>query len=275
MKTFGFFPINVNSKAMSTAQHRQKAIVELLSREGGRLSVNSLSERLGVSSVTIRQDLRVLAGDRVVDRVYGGAVLRAGGAPLSELSFEARAREATRQKDAIGRHAAALVKPGYGIALDGSTTACALVPYLKQIANLTIVTNSLIVAQQLRDAESHTVLMTSGRLRRESATIVGTLNGLPPINLNLGFFGAWGVSLIAGITDVNPEEVRMRQVMIEHCLETIIVVDGRKMGEVAPYTYATLDRISRIITDDSAPPHVVSDLCSQWVTVDVVPVSRS
>ncbi len=259
---------------MSTIHERHKAIVELLKQGGGRLSVNALSERLGVSSVTIRQDLRTLAEDRVVDRVYGGAVLRASGLPLSELSFEVRAREATRQKDAIGRHAAALVKPGYGIALDGSTTACALVPYLKQIANLTIVTNSLIIAQQFRDTPRHTVLMTSGRLRGESATIVGTLNGLPPINLNLGFFGAWGVSLIAGITDVNPEEVKMRQMMIEHCLETIIVVDGRKWGEVAPYTYASLDQVSRIITDDSAPPHLVSELCNRWVTVDVVPVDR-
>ncbi len=259
---------------MSTIHERHKAIVELLRQEGGRLSVNALSERLGVSSVTIRQDLRTLAEDRVIDRVYGGAVLHMAGPPLSELSFEVRAREATRQKDAIGRYAAALVKPGYGIALDGSTTVCALVPYLKQIANLTIVTNSLMVAQQFREATHHTILMTCGRLRGESATIVGTLNGLPPINLNLGFFGAWGVSLIAGITDVNPEEVRTRQIMIEHCLETIIVVDGRKWGEVAPYTYAALDQVSRIITDDSAPSHLVSELCNHWVTVDVVPVDR-
>ncbi len=257
---------------MSTVRDRHKAIIELLKREGGRLSVNTLSERLGVSAVTIRQDLRALAEDRLVDRVYGGAVLRPPAPPLSESSFETRAREATRQKDAIGRYAAGLVKPGYGIALDGSTTACALVPYLKQIANLTIVTNSLIIAQHFRDAPRHTVLMTSGRLRGESATIVGTLNGIPPINLNLGFFGAWGVSVIAGITDVNPEEVRMRQAMIAHCLETIIVVDGRKWGEVAPYTYAALDQISRIITDDSAPPHLVSELCNRWVTVDVVPL---
>lgn len=260
---------------MSTVHDRHKAIIELLKREGGRLSVNALSERLGVSSVTIRQDLRALAEEKIVDRVYGGAVLRNMSPPTMELSFETRIQEAVRQKEAIGRYAASLVKRGYGIALDGSTTAFALIPYLKQIGELTIVTNSLFVAQQFRDAPRLVVFLASGRLRGESGTVVGSLNGVPALNLNLGFFGAWGVSPTQGITDVNPDEVAMRRTMMALCLETIIIVDGRKWGEVAPYTWATFDEIGRIITDDSAPRAVVEEVRRLGVTVEIVPVTSA
>ncbi len=258
---------------MSTVRDRHRAIIELLKSEGGRLSVNALSERLGVSSVTIRQDLRALAEKKLVDRVYGGVVLRSTSFPALELSFETRLQEAVRQKEAIGRYAASLVRRGYGIALDGSTTAYALIPYLKQIGELTIVTNSLFIAQRLRDAPRLTVFLPSGRLRGESATLVGSLNGVPALNLNLGFFGAWGVSPTQGITDVNPDEVAMRRAMMALCLETIIIVDGRKWGEIAPYTWATFDEIGRIITDDSAPRDVVEEVRRLGVTVDVVPVN--
>jgi DeoR/GlpR family transcriptional regulator of sugar metabolism len=259
---------------MSTVRERHRAIIELLRQEGGRLSVNALSERLGVSSVTIRHDLRALAEEKIVDRIYGGAVLRSLSASPLELSFETRIQEAIPQKEAIARYAASLVRRGYGIALDGSTTAFLLVPHLKQIGELTIVTNSLFVAQQLRDAPRLMVYMPSGRLRGESGTVVGSLNGVPALNLNLGFFGAWGISPVQGITDVSPDEVAMRRAMMAMCLETIIIVDGRKWGEVAPYTWAAFSEIGRIITDDSAPLQIVEEVRRLGVTVDVVPVNN-
>jgi DeoR/GlpR family transcriptional regulator of sugar metabolism len=257
---------------MSTIRERHKAIVKLLKQEGGQLSVNALSDKLRVSSVTIRQDLRALADENVVERVYGGAVLRPSIPLSSELSFETRLQEAFRAKEALGRFAVQMVKHGYGIALDGSTTVFALVPFLKPFTNLTIVTNSLIIAQNFRDTPHNKVFVPSGRMRGESATVVGTLDGVPNINLNIGFFGAWGVSLSGGITDVDPDEVEMRQAMMTQCREVVIVADGRKWGEIAPYTYATLEDVDRIITDDSAPEALVGQVREQGVIVDVVPV---
>jgi DeoR family transcriptional regulator of aga operon len=270
-----WFQIYINPKDMSTIQKRHQTIIELLKQKGGRLSVNDLSDRLGVSSVTIRQDLRTLADKNVLERVYGGAVLRSGGSGSVELSFEVRQQEAARDKNAIGRFAAQLVKDGYGIAIDGSTTAFALVPYLKQYTNLTIVTNSLIVAQGFRDTPRNKVYVPCGRMRGESATIVGSPEGLPDINLNFGFFGAWGVSLPGGISDVDPDEVKMRRAMMTRCLKTVVIVDGRKWGETAPYTYATADEIDRIITSTSAPDDLVEAFRQRGVIVDMVSASFS
>lgn len=255
---------------MSTIKKRHAAIIELLQQAGGRLSVSDLSNQLHVSEVTIRHDLRTLAEKNVLERIYGGAVLRATDPNSVELSFEVRQQEFRRQKDRIGQFAARLVKDGYGIAVDGSTTAYALVPYLKQLTNLTVVTNSLIVAQGFRDSPRNKVYVPCGRIRGESATIVGSPDGLPDLNLNFGFFGAWGVSLPSGITDVDPDEVEMRQAMIMRCLQKVIIVDGRKWGEIAPYTYATLEAVDRIITDESAPDDVIQEFRKLGIVVNVV-----
>jgi DeoR/GlpR family transcriptional regulator of sugar metabolism len=256
---------------MSTIADRHKAILEILKQEGGRSSVNDLSERLGVSSVTIRQDLRTLAEISLVERVYGGAVLRSMMSLSPELAFEVRLQEARRQKEAIARFGARLVRDGYGIALDGSTTTCAMVPYLKGLQDLTVVTNSLIIAESFRDVPRNQVLVPSGRIRGEAATIVGSPDALPDLNLSYGFFGAWGISLERGATDVDADEVEMRRAMIRHCLKVVVLIDGRKWGEVASYTYVRLEQVDRVITSDDAPPQLVEQLRNQGIAVDVVP----
>jgi DeoR/GlpR family transcriptional regulator of sugar metabolism len=253
---------------------RHKALIALLSQEGGRMSVTTLSEKLGVSTVTIRQDLRMLAKQKLIERDHGGAVLRSPALRSRELSFEVRLQEARLEKDAMACFAARLVKDGYGIALDGSTSAYALVPYLKPMQNLTIVTNSLVIAESFRDTPRNKVLVPGGCIRGESATIVGFPEMVADLNLYFGFFGAWGVSLAQGASDIDPDEVRMRQALISRCLKVIILVDGRKLGEVAPYTYARLDQIDRVITSDDAPAGLVEQLRAAGTAIDVVPVIR-
>lgn len=257
---------------MSTITKRHQAIIDLLRQEGGRLSVRALSERLGVSAVTIRHDLRSLEAEHILERIYGGAILRARAPMMVELSFEVRQGEARKEKAALGRFAAQLVRDGYGIAMDGSTSVYALVPHLKQLNNLTIVTNSLMVAQSFRDTPRIKVLIPAGRIRGESATIVGEPDSLPHINLSLGFFGAWGVSLDGGISDVDPDEVVMRQAMIRRCMKTVIVIDSRKWGETAPYTYAQPRDVSRIISTNGASPEIVEQYRALGVEIDLVPV---
>ncbi|MBZ0285997.1 MAG: DeoR/GlpR family DNA-binding transcription regulator, partial [Anaerolineae bacterium] len=213
---------------------RRRAILEEL-RINGRVSVKLLSQNMNVSTVTIRHDLRALEEEGLLERTYGGAVLRKSAAPqLAELSFAVRNTKEHEAKDWIGAAAAALVRENYSIALDASTTAYALVPYLKNLGNITILTNNLIIAQSFLDHPSIEVLIPGGRLRKDSVSVVGRPDGLPDMNLNIGFFGAWGVSTQAGISDIDPEEVAMKQAMIERCVSTVIVADASKWGQVAP-----------------------------------------
>lgn len=248
-------------------KERRREIVERL-RARGRVSVRELSRMMGVSTVTIRQDLRSLEAAGLLERTHGGAVLPQTKMSGPELSFDIRMGEHHDEKEAIARFAASLVQNGMSIALDASTTAFAMVPYLKHVRPLIVVTNSLSVAHGFLDAPHVTVHMPGGRLRRDSVALVGRINPLPEINLNFGFFGARGISREAGITDSDPDEVGVKRALMARCLRTVIVAGADKWDRVAPYEVAALGQVHVIITGPSAPEPLVS-LC-RGLGVDVV-----
>ncbi len=251
-------------------QERRQLILDDLKRDG-RVSVKALSEKLNVSEVTVRQDLRALEEEGYLERTYGGAMLRNTSPSSAELSFDIRRRKHQAEKDVIGRAAAELVKDGYGIALDGSTTVFAMTPYLKQRDGLTIVTNSLIVAQQFLDSARIRVLLPAGRMRRDSISLVGSPDTLPDVNLNLGFFGARGISFEAGFTELNEEEAEMKRAMAAHCIQTVVLADASKWGEVVPYTYAQVKDVARIITLASVPVSALKPFHEAGLAVELVP----
>ncbi|MEZ4667940.1 MAG: DeoR/GlpR family DNA-binding transcription regulator [Anaerolineae bacterium] len=250
-------------------EERRHLILEDL-KQNGRVSVKILSDKLGVSEVTIRQDLRALEEEGVLERTYGGAMLRSASSTSAELSFDIRRRKHKAEKDAIGRAAAALVRDGYGIALDGSTTSFAMTPYLKPSDGLTIVTNSLMIAQQFLDSPRIRILMPAGRLRQDSISLVGSPETLADINLNLGFFGVRGLAFAAGITELSPEEADMKRAMMKLCYANVVLADSSKWGLVSPYTFAEARDISRIITASGCPPEEVEKFRALSVQVDVI-----
>lgn len=254
---------------------RRRAIVDKLKADG-RVFVKDLSEEMQVSAVTIRQDLRALEEDGFLERTYGGAVSKHLTVELPpELSFDLRSTRNRYAKAAIGAAAAAMVKEGYSIALDASTTAFALVPHLKHLKKLTIVTNNLAVAQSFSNRTGIEIFLPGGRLKKETLSIVGQPEGLPDINLNMGFFGAGGLSLQGGMSDLDPDEVAMKQAMIGRCLAPVLVIDGSKWGQTAPYTVLPAHKIERIITTANAPADLVEQFRQIGVQVHIIPFAKS
>ena len=255
-------------------EERRRAILERL-REHGRVSVNELSEAMHVSAVTIRQDLRALEESHLLERTYGGALVRSSEYPLKELSFGVRLKRNRKAKDKIGEAAAALVTNDSAVALDGSTTVYEIVPHLKKLDKITVVTNSLVIAQSFLDRPSFQVLMPGGRLRRDSIALVGHPEDLPDINLNIGFFGAHGITTVSGFSEVDRDEGAMKKAMIAHCIRPVIVADGSKWGLTAPYTFASVDDIHDAITTSDAQPELVEEFRSLGVNVQVVPLAEN
>ena len=250
-------------------QERRQLILDDLRRDG-RVSVKTLSEKLNVSEVTIRQDLRALEDEGILERTYGGAMLRTPSSTAAELSFDIRRRKHKGEKDEIGRCAVALVKDGYGVALDSSTTTFAMIPYLKRYDGLTIVTNSLVIAQQFLDSPRIRVLLPGGTLRRDSISLVGNPGSLPDINLNVGFFSAQGVTFEAGITEIGPDEAEMKRALMSRCITKVITVDASKWGKVAPYTYAAARDVARIITTNGIPEAEVLPFRQAGIIIETV-----
>jgi DeoR/GlpR family transcriptional regulator of sugar metabolism len=250
-------------------EERRRVILEQL-KQHGRVSVKALSELMNVSAVTIRQDLRALEDVGLLERTYGGAVTRESGALPPELSFHVRLGKRRAEKQAIAAAAAELLEDGCSLALDASTTAYALIPHIKNLKRVTVITNSLIIAQNFLDSPHVQVLIPGGRLRRDSISTVGQPDGLPDIHLNVGFFGARGISLVGGCTEIDPDEVAMKSAMIGRCVRTVMLVDASKWGQVAPYTFLKPEKILHIISSDEAPADLVEAFREHGTRIELV-----
>jgi DeoR family transcriptional regulator of aga operon len=244
---------------------RQQQILTLLS-QNERASVSELSQRFGVSEVTIRADLQVLDVLHLIVRTHGGAVL-APQAP--ELSLVLRRQKQAAEKERIGAEAAGLVADGDAIFLDASSTTLALAYALRHRHDLTILTHSLFVAQSLLDAPGVTVVMTGGTLQRDTISLLGTdgLAILRKYNIKTGFFGAHGLSFPEGLTDVSAGEAEVKRAVVKMCRQVVALTDATKWGRVGPSSFARPHDLHAIITDPGAPPALVEQAIAIGVHV--------
>ncbi|MFN2167465.1 MAG: DeoR/GlpR family DNA-binding transcription regulator, partial [Anaerolineae bacterium] len=133
---------------------------------------------------------------------------------------------------------------------------------LDQHRFLTVITNSLAIAQQLLDAGGATVVMPGGRLRSETASLIGLdgLGMLDQFNIRKGFFGAHGITVEEGLTDVSAEEADVKRPLVARCRQVIAVLDATKWGQVGVATFATLDQVDAIITNREAAGDLVEQV---------------
>ena len=246
---------------------RMEEVLRLLETRDS-VHVTELSEVFAVSEVTVRSDLTELARQGLVARVRGGVRPLQRG--QSELGFDLRLRLESERKQAIARAAAAMVEEGEAVALDSSTTAFYLAHELRSKRELVVVTNGLLIAAALADAPGITVLVTGGTLRLSAMSLVGDLGAdvLRTTQISKGFLGARGLSLGRGLMDLNPDEVRIKQVMADACEQVIGILDGTKWHRSALLSFCPAEQVDAIVTDASAP----ADEVDAWRTsgVDVI-----
>ena len=194
-------------------EERRQEILRCVN-ELGRVSVGDLSQQFCVSEVTIRADLQALADSNLLVRTHGGAVTANRVVP--DISLSARLQQQVHEKDRIGEAGAAMVVDGDSIFLDSSSTALAIARQLKDRRHVTIISNSLAVAQEMLDAPGVTVVMPGGTLRRETASLIraDSLDALRKLNIQKGFFGAHGLCVPEGLTDVSADEADMKQPLV-------------------------------------------------------------
>ena len=253
---------------MLSVARRDKILAVLQTKHSA--SVGELSKVCKVSVVPIRQDLNRMAHDGLLARTRGGAMLtdRAN----RELNFSARDRLNADAKQRIGALAATLVNPGDSIILDASTTALYVVRAImrrQELHDLTIITNGIQTALELVNRPDITTVLTGGILRMTSISLVGSIGWevLGKINANKGFFGTRGISIEAGLTDVNMLEANIKKAMVERCQEVIAVADASKFGEMSLVSFAPIEKVTRIITDNSAPRAALDPLRERGVQV--------
>lgn len=235
-------------------EERRRRIVEQVRRRGS-VSVTTLAKELGVSGMTIRRDLESLAAEGVLDKVHGGATLRRG-ASAEELDFELTSERNLTQKEAIAAEAMKLIEPGMSVGISAGSTTWTFARHLLAVPDLTVVTNSLRVAETFRRTETDHLVVLTGGVRTPSDALVGPVAdaALKSLHCDVVFLGVHGVDVDAGLTTPNLAEAQTNQALIASGGRLVVLADHTKFGRVGLKTISPLDRVGTLITDSAADP---------------------
>ena len=182
-----------------------------------------------------------------------------------------RKEKQKREKEIIAKRAASIVSDGEVIFLDSSTTAAYIIPFLKDKHEITIVTNGMETAYQAINQLNVTVILTGGRVRRNTLSLVGASLScvLPDGNISKAFLGSWGVSLKEGFTDVNSDEIEVKRAAIQRAQVNVVLADSSKWGRVSFRSFAYFSDIDILISDPGAPSDLVEEVKGLGVKVVV------
>lgn len=241
------------------ARQRQALILDRV-RQVGAVRVADLVRELHVSDMTVRRDLEILQEQGFLEKVHGGATA------LSRLTsyepaFATKSALQQAEKAAIAAEAAALVEPGMAIAISAGTTTYALAGRVADIPGVTVVTNSLRVAEVLNRSGRHdqTVILTGG-VRTPSEALVGpfAIAQLRSVHLDIAFMGVHGMDARAGFTCPNLQEADTDRAMIEAGRRLVVVADHTKWGVIGIASIARLDQADVLVTDASLDPDALA-----------------
>jgi DeoR family galactitol utilization operon repressor len=244
---------------------RERSILDLLAEEGS-LSVSRLSEKLGVSTVTIRTDLKNLEKLGYLERTHGGA------APSFHASILERLRENTPAKGRIARAAAALVRDGDRIMVEAGTTTALVVRHLIGKRDIHIVTNSALVLNYARHNPTLSVTMTGGEYRRLTESLVGplALDAIERHNVRLAFVGTDGLTLERGMTTHLVEGAEIVKAMVARAETSVLLADSSKYGRSGFVSVLPLSGVDRVIMDEGLSPEAEAELRSAAINLTLV-----
>ncbi|WP_111766908.1 DeoR/GlpR family DNA-binding transcription regulator [Nakamurella deserti] len=251
-----------------TSRERRAEIVRLAT-VSGLANVEELSTVLGVTSSTIRRDLAVLTAQGKLARTYGGAMALV---PHPEASLRQRSGQAFEAKRAIGRWAAAQVRPGETVLLDAGSTTGAMANALASAREIVVATVGLNALDELADATGVEVLSLGGRLRPLSQGFVGPLTeaSLERMTFDRAFMGTDGVTADRGICEADLTQTRQKELMMRRAEHVYVLAHAAKLGQRPFHAWAVMPDHWTLVTDDSAEREEVAKFKDHGIDVVVV-----
>ena len=254
---------------------RQNEISNYL-KKNRKATTNELSELLNVSATTIRTDLNRMEKENLLIKTHGGAVYRDPSSEATELTarpyhFHDRESENIVEKEVIASRAVQYIKDNMCIILDASSTAYTLARKLGTQNKLTVITNGIYTALELKDNPNITVILVGGIVTQQSASIEGLLGHdlLHQIHADIAFVSARGFSIEEGMTDFSIYEAELKKEFINRSAKCIALVDHTKFDSTSISSFASPDDLNLIITDCGIDQTILDLYTSTGVPVEV------
>ncbi|MCH3964643.1 MAG: DeoR/GlpR family DNA-binding transcription regulator [Clostridium sp.] len=254
------------------AFERHNKILELLYKDK-KVTTDGLSKLINVSACTIRNDLNKLEKDGLIKRIHGGAVL-----PQTiqrELSFPSRKSKNQNEKNAIGKKAYDLVKDGQCIIIDASSTSMSFAKYLnKTDFRITVITNGIYTALELKDNNNINVILVGGVVRPKSGSLEGLMgkNLISQINADVAFLSARGFTMEEGLTEFNIYEAELKKLLISRARKVVAMLDFSKLEVNSISSFADSKQVDTIITDYNSQKDILEKY--EKCGIDVIVAQR-
>lgn len=249
--------MNKNDSYLKAERHHQ---IQAIVNDQSRATVQELSTLFGVSDATIRRDLEELDSQGLIHRTHGGAV-RAITAPKEPPMIQ-RMGENLLEKARIGKAAVALIRDGETIFLGSGSTVVEVARNLPADINLTVITNSLPVVNEIATHPGIDLIVIGGMLRQSELSMVGHVAELAvrEFRADRVFLGMYAVDIACGFTNDYPPEIMTDRAILGIARQVIVLADHSKFGRVSSMLVAPVSAAQIIITDQATPQSTVDQL---------------
>ena len=248
---------------------RQEQLLHFV-QQRRRATVNELSQRFDVSVATVRRDLESLEGQGVIQRFHGGAKVIKQAPP--ELPVLQRSEQRADEKERIGRAAAELVENGDTVFLGSGTSVLEVAKHLHTRKSLTVITNSLLVLNELSRVPEITIVGLGGMLRHSEMSMIGhiTEQALAEVRAQKIIMGIRAIDVQHGLTNDYLPETKTDRAILAQSGEIIIVADHSKCTRVSTAFLAPINAINTFVTDHQTQPDFLQALEAQGIRVLIV-----
>ncbi len=251
------------------AEERRREIVAVLGRNG-RITVEEVARRFGVSAVTARGDLDALSDSGALVRSHGGGIKPLEAAPEHPLRVRAGMHHA--EKVRVAQAAWQLIRPFQTVILCTGSTAAELAIQIQNGSRertITVITYALSIANMLVDVPHVSLVMLGGFLRHPSTAFVGphAEQMMQSLHADHCFMSTVGIDADLGLTTLDIMEAQLNQRMIASAAQVTVLADSSKFGHRSLSLISDFRNVQRVITDTGAPEDQIEKLRSRGVEV--------
>lgn len=243
------------------AQRRRQMARFLRTHPDDAVDLRSLAARFQVSEQTVRRDLAALERDGVVERTFGGAIVREA-AERGEPTFHARESRQHAAKAELAAAALDQLTPGEGLFLDASSTVLHLARRLPASWSGDATTAGVPAFMELASRPELRLTALGGEYHRSSNCLRGqvVLEQLARLRFDTAVISARTVHPRFGLCEADADEAALKRLVLAVSARVLVLVDHTKLQRTSAHHYADLEQVDLVLTDAAADPGLIEAL---------------